>query len=161
MDNESKKSFIRKIMPDVITIEKEFSIIPIIAITQSALESRYGDSKLTLMANNLLGFTGDSWKAAGKRIYEIETKEFINKEWIVTKRPFRFYETWLDSLRDWASNIANKKRYAEAYKWAQAGDVPAFGIAVWQGGYATDPDYPGKIARFGEDIKTLMRDMVL
>lgn len=71
-----KLAFRRKLGPIAAAVEAELGIKARVGLIQSALESSWGASYLTVKANNLFGFTGDSWKAAGRPIYEIQTKEY-------------------------------------------------------------------------------------
>ena len=55
-------------------------------------------------------------------------------------RPFKKYNTWLDSSRDWAA-LLKAPRYAAALAAAKAGDSKTYAQAVAQAGYATKSDY--------------------
>lgn len=156
---DQKKKFIERILPDTLFVQENTGIAWIIPIVQAALESNYGLSKLTLVANNLFGFTGDSWKSKGLPVYEIETREYQNGKWIITKRPFRKYADWKESVEDWARLIMTANRYHAAYQAARAGDVAKYGYEVHKAGYATDPKYPEKIASFGTEIKILFAEL--
>lgn len=135
--------FLDAIKPHAQAIERDFGIPWTFAATQAAHESRWGNSRLTLEANNLFGVTGDSWVTQDKPVYWIETKEFVNGEETTIRRPFRKYDDWTGSLRDWAELLA--RRYGGAMEAARAGDFPGFAEGLVKGGYATDPRYAPKL----------------
>lgn len=132
--------FITNILPIAQDEEGRSGIKPLITITQAAHESNWGKSQLTKEANNLFGFTGDSWAAEGKPVIKLPTKEYVHDQWITIDRPFRAYKSWAESVRDWAS-LMQRPRYQDAYKAAQLGDLPLFAQKVSAAGYATDPHY--------------------
>ena len=151
---DKKQTFIEKIKPLSEKIETEYKIKPIITITQAAHESNWGQSKLTKEANNLFGMIASPfWIKKEKPVYEIETKEFENNRWITKKRPFRKYESWLESLKDWASLITGAKRYQIAKYYAIKGDIEEYAKAVSKAGYATDPKYAEKLINISKEVK--------
>ncbi len=152
---EQKKTFKKSMEPVTAAIEREYGIKPVIAMTQAALESGWGLSELTKLANNLFGFTGESWEKAGKPVIYMPTREYVGGVWVTVRRPFRQYKSWYDSLKDWAQVISGLTRYSKAYAYAKAGDVTNFGVAVKEGGYATDPAYAAKITSYGREIASL------
>lgn len=167
--------FITKMAPIAAQIRLVHGIDPLITISQAALESGWGLSGLTKKANNLFGFTGDSWAAQGKSVIYMETSEYsplppeklaywskpgdiVSKKPssrggtdLRVKRPFRSYPTWYDSVADWAQLMKNS-RYAAAYKAAQSGDIDGFAVQVQKAGYATDPDYAGELIAVGHRV---------
>ncbi len=152
--NPKIKDFIAKILPDAQAIERETGIPWHFAMTQAAHESGYGQSRLTKEANNLFGITGDSWKTQGKPVYEIVTTEYDkDKQPYSVVRPFRYYASWEDSLRDWASLVV--RRYPKALEAAKAKDFPAFAKALQEGGYATDPKYASKLDALNKRLEGL------
>ncbi len=131
---------------------------------QAGHESAWGTSRLTIAANNLFGFTAnDAWMAAEKPTAKFLSRECSDKPpeqiryWQFEgdifekhKTPaggselqvwlfFRKYESWQESLRDWA-NLIMKPRFAKAYEAAKAGNFNEFAQGLEDGGYATDKD---------------------
>lgn len=148
---EQRKQFKKTMEPIANAIEREFGIKPVITITQSAHESNWGKSELTKKANNLFGFTKGSW--IGDTI-NMPTREYIAGQWITVARPFRAYESWYDSVKNWAEIISSASRYSEAYKFAKIGDLKSFAVAVAKGGYATDPKYAQKLIGVAKVVKS-------
>lgn len=178
LTGQKKPDFITKMTPIAAQIQATFGIDPLITTTQSALESNWGLSGLTAKANNLFGFTGDDWAKQGKSVIYMHTHEFspadpdkiqywstpgdiISKEPaagggtdLLVNRPFRAYPTWYDSVADWA-HLMGTARYADALKYAKAGDLPNFAQAVHVAGYATEPDYATELVSVGTDIQNI------
>ena len=171
-----KTRFISLMRPIAVDEELRSGIKPIITLMQSAHESAWGSSGLTDKANNLFGFTGESWEEAGKPVIKMPTTEYVDrtihgadgnpvvdenghtmfkKTPITVLRPFRAYKSWSESVRDWG-NLMAKPRYATALAAARAGDVPGFSIAVLAAGYATDPNYSSSLVRVGAEVKVLL-----
>lgn len=163
--------FFLKISPIAREIEKEFGISPLILITQSAHESNWGRSGLTEKANNLFGFTGDSWAAQKKPVIFLKTQEFVAGKWVSIERPFRSYASWNESVRDWV-RLMHTDRYAKppdrspldplipplsALAYAKSGQIYEFAHVVQAVGYATDPFYAAKLSSLAEKVTDLMR----
>lgn len=141
----TKQTFLETIFPHAKVIERECGIPWLFTATQAAHESRYGNSYLTLQANNLFGVTGESWAKQGKPVYVIETTEYdLAKNPFKLRRPFRKYASWEQSLRDWSDLIV--RRYPNALAAAKAQDFDSFAKALHGGGYATDPRYAFKLS---------------
>jgi len=152
----NKKQFVEKMLPLSKSIQDNYGIQPNITISQSALESRWGNSELTRKANNLFSIKAtDSWKAKGGLVYKIATKEYAGtpqEKTIVAE--FRSYFSWEDSVNDWADLIASASIYKTAYYYAQQGDVANYGKAVNQAGYSTDVNYPTKMVDFNNAVNS-------
>lgn len=139
----------------------------LITIAQAAHESGWGQSGLTEKANNLFGFTGDSWEAEGKPVIRMPTEEWVEGSvngttglsipghWITVQRPFRAYSSWAESVRDWAS-LMQANRYALAFACARAGDMTGFAKAVFAAGYATDPNYAAALTSVGASVADIL-----
>lgn len=165
-----EKAFLKAMAPIAQALERDTQIRPIIAMVQSAHESRWGMSDLTLRANNLFGFTaGDAWLKDKKPVVEMATREESKyppakiKYWnrpgdVLEAYPngrggsvlkvvvaFRAYESWDASLRDWANHILTFSKYALAVPFAKAGDVAGYAKAISEAKYATDTNYEAKL----------------
>ena len=148
---DKRRAFVQKIwgMAEKIALEKGWKRD--IIITQAAHESGWGTSQLAAKYNNLFGFTEGGWQAAGKPVVDLPTTEWLAGKATKVSRYFRVYDTWEDSLRDWARLITSYPRYAPAVKAIAQGDMRAFSEAMQKAGYATDPTYGAKLARvYGE-----------
>jgi flagellum-specific peptidoglycan hydrolase FlgJ len=153
---DSKQIFKKNMTPIALDEQQRSGIHPDITLTQAAHESAWGQSGLTQKANNLFGFTGESWAAAGKPVITLPTKEFVNGSWVTVNRPFRSYGSWAESVRDWANLISTSPRYKTAYLLAKSGNVPAFAQAVASAGYATDPNYSSALQSVYQTVKNIV-----
>ena len=109
-------------------------------VAQAALESGWGESGLAKRAKNLFGIKADrSW--AGQRI-TLNTREFLNKQWVVTPADWRTYPDWQACLVDHGQFLRRNKRYATCFACTTG---KAFAQAVAKAGYATDPRYADKL----------------
>ncbi|MGX7237981.1 glycoside hydrolase family 73 protein [Enterococcus phoeniculicola] len=139
----SHEEFIKRLAPHAQELQEGYGILPSIVLGQAILESNWGQSSLASKYNNLFGMKsfGDEKKV------NLETKEFINEEWIVIQGDFKVYNSWEDSMDDhtmlfvngvtWNPGQYEKVLMAKNYKQAAK--------ALQDGGYATDPTYAQKI----------------
>lgn len=148
-------------------------------LTVSSLESGWGLSQLTQKANNLFGFKSSPlWVNNGGKIIRMPTREIYSsvaaipkgetlvgtpKAIVVDGKPavevmveadFRAYPSWEDSMRDYVRLVSVQPRYAKASAAAKAHDFAGYFHAIKEGGYATDPQYPGKLAAAYRSIET-------
>ena len=110
-------------------------------VAEGALESGWGQSKLSIEAYNLFGVKADkAW--AGPTI-AMPTREHIDGRWTVVDAKWRKYDSWKEAIDDHASFLINNPRYKPAFAYA---DGDGFAHAVAEAGYATDPSYYTKIS---------------
>ncbi|MFK4568310.1 glycoside hydrolase family 73 protein [Enterococcus sp. UD-01] len=139
----SKEEFIDRISPHAQELQSSYGVLPSIIIGQAILESNWGQSTLASKYNNLFGI-----KAYGdQKKVNLETKEYINEEWIVIQGDFRVYDTWEESMNDhtrlfvngvtWNPRLYERVLLAKNYKEAAQ--------ALQDAGYATDPTYAEKV----------------
>lgn len=148
--------FKQKMMPIALDEQRRSGIDPNVTITQAAHESNWGRSGLTVKANNLFGFTGESWEKAGKPVLKLPTTEYIKGVKTTVNRPFRSYSSWAESVRDWGTLISGKNIYRTAYAFAKQGNVPEFADAVAKAGYATDPAYASSLQSVYQVVKSIV-----
>jgi flagellar protein FlgJ len=102
---------------------------------QSLPRNQYGESSL-----NLFGIKADSdWQ--GPRAI-VTTLEFVAGVPAQRREPFRMYKSVGEAFDDYVALLETRPRYAEALGAKSPADYAA---ALQRGGYATDPDYAGKI----------------
>lgn len=168
---DAKARFKKRLLPVAERIQEELGIVPMLAITQAAHESNWGESQLAKAADNLFGVTAsESWVKNGRDVYSIPSREYSkhppekirywNREGdVIEKKPdgrggsilmveiqFRKYKSWDEALEDWASKIANDERYQKAYFYAKLGDAKEFFEELQKAGWASDPSYSNKLA---------------
>lgn len=109
-------------------------------VADAALESAWGGSMLTQQAFNLFGVKADpSW--TGPTI-SMNTREYLNGQWIVVPALWRKYADWLGSINDHAQFLLTNPRYQPAFAYTTGA---LFAKAIQAAGYATDPQYATKI----------------
>ena len=149
-------TFISKNREAAAIVGREFNLPVWLIITQGGHESAFGESALSLKANNLFGFTGQTWAKEGKPTVAMPTREFLKGVWVAVTRPFRAYPSVADSMRDYARLLTTQPRYALAVAAARAGNVQGTWDALGKSGYATDPTYGEKLAGVYSVVKTLL-----
>ena len=106
-------------------------------IAQAALESGWG--KRT-PGNNLFGIKADkSWQ--GCRV-AVPTHEFIDGRYVAVTADFRAYPGWQGCMDDHGAFLRDNDRYKPCFGTT---DGEEFARRVAAAGYATDPDYAGKL----------------
>jgi len=146
-NSDEQKKFIERVGKMAVADMKESKILASLKIAQAILESGWGRSTLTAIANNLYGIkVSTSWKG---RFFSLQTQEFFdgsNKPTTVTAL-FRAYDSWEESVADHSALLTGLPRYRAVvgetcYKKACR--------AVHAAGYATDPKYADKLIQLIE-----------
>jgi len=119
-------------------------------LAQAALETQWGKHMPThadgSSSFNLFGIkAGNSW--GGSRV-NVPTLEYEGGIAVRKQAQFRSYSSPGDSLADYAELIGNDPLYAHAR--GHGDDVLGYARALVAGGYATDPDYAGKVAAIAD-----------
>lgn len=115
-----------------------------ITLAQAALESNWGQSGLTVQANNFFGVkdsVNDDWN--GEYVIK-STKEFKNGQYITIQSKFRKYKTPKDSFIDHAKFLMKYDRYNNLFELSQY-DYENWAKLLEKDGYATDPLYAEKL----------------
>ncbi|WP_220709446.1 glycoside hydrolase family 73 protein, partial [Brochothrix thermosphacta] len=132
--------FLSKIKAGAISGWKKYKVLPSLTGAQAVLESGWGSSGLSQSANNLFGIKG---RYNGK--FELwPTLEYINGQWVTVNAEFRKYPSWKESMEDHGKFLVENPRY---YKVLGEKNYIKATNEIWLAGYATDPDYPGKLQR--------------
>ena len=132
-DNEG---FIDQVKPGAISAYKKHNILPSLTLAQAILESNWGKSA---PGNMLFGI---KWtENCGYDRQLLWTREYVDGEWIRVQAYFRKYDSYEESILD-HSKLLLASRYSRVLA---AEDYKEACRAVWEAGYATDPDYPKKL----------------
>lgn len=135
--------FIQRVAPHSQKIQREDGLLASISIGQAILESDWGTSGLSQGYNNLFGI-----KAFGNEPQvTLYTSEFENGEWIEIPASFRSYKSWEESMDD------HVDLFKQGVSWNRDLYQGVLGAANYReaahelqiAGYATDPNYEGKI----------------
>lgn len=118
--------------------EKNKIIIPSLTISQGIVESSWGSSDLSRLANNFFGIKrGNNWD--GESVL-FNSPEYVNGKRIMQKSPFRKYATFFDSVEDHSKFLKANKRYSDNGVVGCTDFVLAC-YRIKKAGYATGPNY--------------------
>ncbi|MBI0091376.1 glucosaminidase domain-containing protein [Lactobacillus sp. M0345] len=133
-------NFISTISPIAQSIAISNNLYASTMVAQAALESGYGTSYLTQIANNLFGIK--SFDGTGVKL---KTSEYNSKgQAYSTYAYFKSYNSVVDSLQGYATFLTVNSRYANVFK-SQAKDGIEAATNIQKDGYATDPSYATKL----------------
>lgn len=140
---QSHQQFIDQLVPHAKELQSGYGILPSIILGQAILESNWGKSTLASEYYNLFGI-----KAYGdQKKVNLETKEYVNEEWITIQGDFRIYDSWAQSMDDHTQLFVNGVDWNPALyeKVITATNYREAAQALQDAGYATDPTYAQKI----------------
>jgi flagellar protein FlgJ len=124
---------------------RQFGVPASVTIAQAILESGWGRSALSASDRNYFGikcFGGPGPIAKGCHTYQ--TFECTKAgTCFTTSASFRTYAVAADSFRDHGRFLRTNSRYKPAF--AHTRNANEFLRQVWKAGYATDPEYVGKV----------------
>lgn len=140
---QSHQQFIERLVPHAQELQDGYGVLPSIILGQAILESNWGESTLASKYNNLFGIKayGDQKKVS------LETKEFVNEEWITIQGDFKVYDSWEQSMDDHTQLFVQGVDWNPALyeKVITATNYQEAAQALQDAGYATDPGYAQKI----------------
>ncbi|WP_350336777.1 glucosaminidase domain-containing protein [[Clostridium] symbiosum] len=133
---------------------KHSGILASISFAQFILESGYGKSELAQKANNVFGMkkslSGNTWGGSawdGASIYTKETQEYENGAYVTVTADFRKYPSVEKSIADHSAYLLGAKNGSRLRYEGLKGctDYRKAAQIIKDGGYATSPDYVGKL----------------
>lgn len=150
--SSSSQPFISRLLRPALQAAQSSGIHPHLILAQAALESGWGKREILTAdgkpSHNLFGIkaSGD-WQG---KTTEITTTEYINGTPQKIKAAFRVYDSYAESLSDYARLLKNNPRYQRV---AQSSSAEQGAHALQAGGYATDPAYANKLINIIEQVK--------
>jgi peptidoglycan hydrolase FlgJ len=118
---------------------RQLGVSPRVLLAQAALETGWGRS---VVGNNIFGIkAGRSWPGAQVRA---PTHEIENGKSVAETAAFRAYSSLADAVHDFVSLVGGSSRYRAAL--GSGDNARGYAQALIAGGYATDGDYPAKLA---------------
>ncbi len=137
-------SFVSKMRDAVQVAAAESGLPEKLIMSQAALESGWGKSEILhedgSTSHNLFGIKATSgWKG---KVAHVMTSEFVDGKMVKMKQPFRAYDSYEESLADYARLLSQNERYASV---RTAGTAEEAAKRVQESGYATDPNYADKL----------------
>ena len=157
--DQNQRHFLSAIKQGAMDGAKE-GILPSITAAQAILESGWGSSELAKAPNNNLFGIKDSEDWHGE-IVTVPTQEYLNGDYITVNAAFRKYASWNDSVVDHAKFFTSTEWRKDNYrKVVNETDYRIAAQELKNAGYATDPNYPGKLIRLIEAYKLYEWDAV-
>lgn len=150
--SSSSQPFISRLLRPALQAAQSSGIHPHLILAQAALESGWGKREILTAegkpSHNLFGIkaSGD-WQG---KTTEITTTEYINGTPQKIKAAFRVYDSYAESLSDYARLLKNNPRYQRV---AQSSSAEQGAHALQAGGYATDPAYANKLINIIQQVK--------
>ena len=143
----AKQDFVQQHQEAAERIEQQSGIPAHYMMGQAAHETGWGKREIKHADGspsfNLFGIkAGPGWTG---KVAEVTTTEYVNGEARKVKAKFRAYDSYEDSFRDYANLITNSPRYEKVL--TKTASPLAFATELKRAGYATDPDYAGKLSR--------------
>ena len=137
--------FARALWPDAQQAARQLGVSPVTLLAQAALETDWGrkvpQDASGATSNNLFGIKATSgW--TGSAVTN-STREFSGGRASTVSAAFRSYDSAGHCFQDYVELLRSNPRYEAAL--GTGNDVQAFGSALQQGGYATDPAYASKL----------------
>lgn len=145
----TKQMFVQQAYAAALKSSERSGMQAIVTVAQAALESNWGESKLSKQANNYFGI-----KAHGaQKCIAMPTHECENSKQIAITAKFAKYLSMLDCFERRDGILAHGGVYAGARK--KLGDESAF-IGEMAKHWATDPRYAEKLYIILAEVKRMM-----
>lgn len=152
----SREAFLESILPAARQAAETLGVSTKAVLAQAALETGWGRAVPRAAdgrsSHNLFGIkANERW--SGPRVDQLTT-EFVNGTPQRQVESFRAYSSPAESIADHARLLARSPRYAAVR--GTGDDIAAYGAALQQGGYATDPQYAKKLEAVAEAVDRLL-----
>lgn len=148
---DTRENYIKIAKPIAVSVANEYNLFPSVVLGQSALESNFGKSELSLNYNNYFGIKAKN----DDKKEEMMTSEFVDGKEIRVKQPFREYNSMKESFKDYGKLISTAPRYKRVMS-SQNYRQAAYNLQKC--GYATDPNYADKIIEIIENYELYKLD---
>lgn len=140
------EQFVSRLLPAAQRASQASGVPAQLIMAQAALESGWGRREIRAddgqPSYNLFGIKADkSWKGP---VVEASTTEYVNGVALKTRASFRAYGSYEEAFSDYGKFLSSNPRYANVLT---APDAAGAARGLQQAGYATDPQYGGKLIR--------------
>ena len=142
----NQTTFLEYIKEDVIQDMQNNHILASMTAAQAFIESKYGTSGLAVNGNNLFGIKG----TYNSQYVLMNTKEYVNGQYITIKAKFKKYPSWKQSIEDHSAMFHRLSRY---HNLIGVTNYKTSCILVKNDGYATAPDYTNTLITTIEKYK--------
>ncbi len=150
-----QQDFVRQLTPYALQASRETGVPAQLMLGQAALESGWGRREIRLPdggnSYNLFGIkAGSNWSG---KVAQVTTTEYHNGVPSKQVEKFRAYGSYAEAFSDYAHLLRDNPRYAGVIQQGQ--DAQSAAKALQVAGYATDPNYAGKLAKVMNRISML------
>lgn len=140
------EAFVSRLLPAAQRASEASGVPAQLILAQAALESGWGKREIRKedgsSSFNVFGIKADrSWKGP---VAESATTEYLNGVPQKTRAAFRAYGSYDEAFADYAKFLAGNPRYSGVLA---ARDPAEAAHGLQRAGYATDPEYGGKLVR--------------
>ncbi len=138
---DSPQGFISRLTPDVRSVSSKYNLYGSLMMAQAACESAWGQSQLTVKANNYFGIKG-TYK--GKSVTMRTAEYTAGGTLYYTNAAFRKYPNAKASLNDNGNLLRNGLAWNHSYykgTWKENAKTPEAAANYLTGRYATAPTY--------------------
>jgi peptidoglycan hydrolase FlgJ len=140
------EQFVTRLLPAAQRASQASGVPAQLIMAQAALESGWGRREIRAEDGspsfNLFGIKADkSWKGP---VAETTTTEYVNGVAQKTRATFRAYSSYDEAFTDYAKFLVTNPRYTNVLATQ---DPAAAAHGLQRAGYATDPEYGGKLVR--------------
>jgi peptidoglycan hydrolase FlgJ len=140
------EQFVTRMLPAAQRASQASGVPAQLIMAQAALESGWGRREIRAEdgtpSYNLFGIKADkSWKGP---VAETTTTEYVNGVAQKTRATFRAYGSYDEAFTDYAKFLVTNPRYTNVLSTRDPAEA-AHGLQ--RAGYATDPEYGGKLVR--------------
>jgi len=140
------EQFVTRMLPAAQRASQASGVPAQLIMAQAALESGWGRREVRAddgaPSYNLFGIKADkSWKGP---VAETTTTEYVNGVAQKTRAAFRAYGSYDEAFADYAKFLVTNPRYTNVLATQ---DPAAAAHGLQRAGYATDPEYGGKLVR--------------
>lgn len=145
------EQFVSRMLPAAQRASQASGVPAQLIMAQAALESGWGKREIRAedgkTSFNLFGIKADkAWRGP---VVETTTTEYVNGAPQKTQARFRAYGSYEESFADYARFLTGNPRYANVLATP---DAAAAAHGLQRAGYATDPNYGGKLVRIMEQM---------
>jgi flagellar protein FlgJ len=147
------EAFVSRLLPAAQRASEASGVPAQLIMAQAALESGWGKREIRMedgsTSFNVFGIKADkSWKGP---VAESATTEFVNGAPQKTRAAFRAYGSYDEAFADYAKFLSGNPRYSGVVATRDPAEA-AHGLQ--RAGYATDPEYGGKLVRIMRQMTT-------
>jgi len=124
-------------------------------LAQGALETGWGQHMIHRAdgsnAHNLFGIKADErWQGDRVAVHTLEYRDGVARRQL---EQFRAYPDVESAIRDYLDFLRGNPRYEAVFETGGERGAMRFPEALQRAGYATDPDYAGKLTRVAERVR--------